>query len=79
MCCVGAQAGRESAVAALWSMTAVNDRVKVAMVEEGAVGLLVDMLGKGVNRQVNSYEHYLLILPTINGKLCNVPKRSPTF
>ena len=79
MCCAGAQAGRESAVAALWSMTAVNDRVKVAMVEEGAVGLLVDMLGKGANRQVEEYEYYLLILPTNNGTFCNFPKRSPTF
>jgi hypothetical protein len=48
----GTQQGREQATGALWALSAVNDRCKVAMVEEGAVNLLVDMLGKGANRQV---------------------------
>ncbi|KAK3278401.1 hypothetical protein CYMTET_13654 [Cymbomonas tetramitiformis] len=49
----GTQTGREHAVAALWSLSSINDRIKVAMVEEGTISLLVDMLGKGANRQVD--------------------------
>lgn len=37
----------------MWALSSVNDRCKVTMVEEGAVNLLVDMLGKGANRQVD--------------------------
>jgi hypothetical protein len=50
----GTQQGREQATGALWALSSVNDRCKVAMVEEGAVNLLVDMLGKGANRQVRA-------------------------